>query len=273
MTYRDLFSQACKEGIAPHEAQMMLEHLLCLSHTSLLLHFDDLCREELLAPFEQMVSRRKSGYPLQYLLGEWEFFGLPFFVGEGVLIPRQDTEILVETALELCDGMFSGSVCDLCSGSGCIPIALAENLPSSVNFTATELSDDALFYLYKNKERHHCDNLTVVQADVTRWEPPQPFDVITANPPYITAQEMTQLQPEVLCEPRMALQAEENGLYFYRVIAQRYYPFLKENGWLIFEIGYRQGEAVCSLLRQNHFRNIRLINDYSGNDRVVIGQK
>jgi len=140
MTYRELFSKTCQQGIAPHEVRLLLEHLFSFSQTSLLIHFDDPCDNSKLEHFEEMVSKRKTGYPLQYLLGEWEFFGLPFYVGEGVLIPRADTEILVETALELCDGMFSPKICDLCSGSGCIPIAMSKNLPEESSLTADRKS-------------------------------------------------------------------------------------------------------------------------------------
>ena len=165
-SYRDLFSQACKQGLPPHEVQLLLEHLTALSRTALLLKMDDLAPDRLVQQLNELVQQRLTGYPLQYLLGEWEFFGLPFFVGEGVLIPRADTEVLVETALELCDGMFAPQVCDLCSGSGCIPIALSRHLPEQASLTAVELSDAALGYLQKNVQRHHCSNLTVVQADV-----------------------------------------------------------------------------------------------------------
>ena len=142
-SYRDLFSQACKQGLPPHEVQLLLEHLTALSRTALLLRMDDLAPDRLVQQLNELVQQRLTGYPLQYLLGEWEFFGLPFFVGEGVLIPRADTEVLVETALELCDGMFAPQVCDLCSGSGCIPIALSRHLPEQASLTAVELSDAA----------------------------------------------------------------------------------------------------------------------------------
>ena len=182
-SYRDLFSQACKQGLPPHEVQLLLEHLTALSRTALLLRMDDPAPDRLPQQLNELVQQRLTGYPLQYLLGEWEFFGLPFFVGEGVLIPRADTEVLVETALELCDGMFSPQVCDLCSGSGCIPIALSRHLPEQASLTAVELSDAALGYLQKNVQRHHCSNLTVVQADVLTWQPQQLFDLITSHPP------------------------------------------------------------------------------------------
>lgn len=272
MTYRELFSKTCQQGIAPHEVRLLLEHLFSLSQTSLLIHFDDPCDSSKMEHFKEMVSKRKTGYPLQYLLGEWEFFGLPFYVGEGVLIPRADTEILVETALELCDGMFSPKICDLCSGSGCIPIAMSKNLPEESSLTAVELSDDAFYYLKKNKERHQCDNLKLIQADVLTWQPEETFHLITSNPPYISKEEMQTLQPEILAEPKMALQAEENGLYFYRILSDRYRSFLKKNGWLVFEIGYLQGNAVSQLLLDNGFTDVRVIPDYNGNDRVVIGQ-
>lgn len=271
MTYRELFADACRQGIVPHEAQLLLEHLCGLSHTALLIHFDDLCAEEICAPFQQLVARRKTGYPLQYLLGEWEFFGLPFYVGEGVLIPRPDTEVLVEKAMELCDGLFAPQVCDLCSGTGCIPIAMSQHLPDSAQLTAVELSDQALVYLRKNAERHACSNLTIVQADVLQWQPQQSFDLITANPPYISADEMQTLAPEVLQEPRMALEAEENGLQFYRILSDRCRSYLKPDGWLLFEVGYQQGQAVRALMEQNGFDRVRIISDYGGNDRVVLG--
>ena len=272
MTYRELLTGACQQGMEAHEALTLLEHLFSLSRTSLLIHMDEDCDEQKISSFEQMAARRLTGYPLQYLLGEWEFFGLPFYVGEGVLIPRADTEVLVETALELCDGMFSPVICDLCSGTGCIPIALSKNLPSQASLTAVELSEQALSYLYRNKERHRCDNLTVVQADVLTWQPDRQFDLITANPPYISRQEMESLQPEVRCEPQMALLAPEEGLAFYRVLSDRCRSFLRPGGWLVFEIGYRQGEAVSALLQQNGYSDIRLIADYNGNDRVVTGR-
>ena len=247
-SYRDLFSQACKQGLPPHEVQLLLEHLTALSRTALLLRMDDPAPDLLVQQLNEMVQQRLTGYPLQYLLGEWEFFGLPFFVGEGVLIPRADTEVLVETALELCDGMFSPQVCDLCSGSGCIPIALSRHLPEQASLTAVELSDAALGYLQKNVQRHHCSNLTMVQADVLTWQPQQLFDLITSNPPYISDQEMLELQPEVRWEPEMALRAQENGLYFYRVLSKRCQSYLRTGGWLLFEIGYTQGQAVSDLL-------------------------
>lgn len=273
MRYQELLGSACKQGIALHEANLLLEEVFSLSHTELLVHLNDPCDLKLIPAFEAMVKRRLSGYPLQYLLGEWEFFGLSFYVGEGVLIPRADTEILVETALELCGNLPCPVICDLCSGTGCIPIALSKNLPPQALLSAVELSDDALTYLRKNKQRHQCSNLTIIQADVLTWEPQQQFDLITANPPYISSAEMLTLQPEVKKEPVMALEAPENGLYFYRILSERCRKFLKDGGWLAFEIGYQQGEAVAGFLRDNHFSDIRIIQDYGGNDRVVIGRK
>lgn len=130
-----------------------------------------------------------------------------------------------------------------------------------------ELSDAALGYLQKNVQRHHCSNLTVVQADVLTWQPQQLFDLITSNPPYISDQEMLELQPEVRWEPEMALRAQENGLYFYRVLSKRCQSYLRAGGWLLFEIGYTQGQAVSDLLLAEGYTDIRLIPDYNGNDQ------
>lgn len=272
MTYRELFCSITSQNIPPHEANLMLEQLFSLSKTSLLLHFDEECDPTVAQRVLALADLRKQGQPLQYLLGEWEFFGLSFFVGKGVLIPRADTEVLVETALDLLEGTSAPSVCDLCSGSGCIPIALCKNLPTDASLTAVELSDDALSYLIKNKEQHACDNLSVIQADVLTFCPQQKFDLITANPPYLSHEEMQHVQQELLFEPKMALEADENGLLFYRVISQRYKEYLKPGASLAFEIGFEQGKAVSALMKENGFSNIRVIPDYNGNDRVVVGQ-
>ena len=272
MTYRELFRLICQQKLPPHEANILLEKLGGLSKTALMMHFDDECSPPIAKQIQKLTSLRKTGQPLQYLLGEWEFFGLDFFVGDGVLIPRADTEILVETSLELLEGRPAPAVCDLCSGSGCIPIALAQNLPREASLTAVELSDKALSYLIKNKERHHCSNLKVICDDVLTFCSEDKFDLITSNPPYISAEEMEQVQKELLFEPRMALEAEENGLLFYRVISSRYGEYLKPGGYLAFEIGCQQGEAVSRLLCENGFTNVCVIQDYGGNDRVVTGQ-
>lgn len=220
----------------------------------------------------ELGQRRAGGYPLQYLLGEWEFYGLPFWVGEGVLIPRADTETLVDAALELLDGCNAPLVADLCSGSGCIPAALSCNLPDAARLWAVELSPEAFSYLERNLERLGCRNVCPVLGDALAWQPPQLLDLVTSNPPYLSAAEMQQLSPEVRWEPALALEAPEEGLWFYRQLAQRCRELLRPGGALALEVGYRQADAVCGLLEQAGYTQIETRADLCGVQRVVLGR-
>lgn len=220
----------------------------------------------------ELGQRRAGGYPLQYLLGEWEFYSLPFWVGEGVLIPRADTETLVDTALELLDGCNAPLVADLCSGSGCIPAALSCNLPDAARLWAVELSPEAFSYLERNLERLGCRNVSPVLGDALAWQPPQPLDLVTSNPPYLSTAEMQQLSPEVRWEPALALEAPEEGLWFYRQLAQRCRELLRPGGALALEVGYRQADAVCGLLEQAGYTQIETRADLCGVQRVVLGR-
>ncbi len=216
-----------------------------------------------------MLNRRLKNEPLQYILGEWEFYGLPFKVGSGVLIPRQDTETLVETALPLikpdCNKVF-----DLCAGSGCIGITLAKLGKADV--TLFEKSDKALKYLKQNIDLNGV-TARVLQYDVLG----EPFDgvadMIVSNPPYIKTEVVETLDPEVKCEPMMALDGGEDGLIFYRHIAHEWKSALKDGGYLIFEIGFDQGDEVCDILKNAGYTEVACIKDLGKNDRVVIGRK
>lgn len=212
-----------------------------------------------------------EGEPLQYLLGEWEFFGLPFFVGEGVLIPQPDTETLVETALGLMEGTPSPVVADLCAGSGCVGISIAHMRPDARVY-ALELSEAALPYLARNIERNgapvealHCDALA----------PPAlpPLDGVVSNPPYISREEMAGLPPQVKREPEMALYGGGDGLDFYRALPGVYRPLIKEGGFLALEVGYTQAEAVAALVRGAGFHAVETRRDLAGVARVVTGLK
>ncbi len=223
--------------------------------------------------FFALIKRRKEGYPLQYLIGNWEFWGYTFAVGEGVLIPRADTETLCEVVLEEAKNFDSPVIADLCSGSGCLPVVFSKEIPSARKIYALELSEEALPYLKRNVAENGCANVEVLHQDVLTWTPQEKLHIISSNPPYLSHEEMDVLQKEVTFEPKMALEAEENGLYFYRVLSRRYYDFLLEGGVLAFEIGWTQGEAVKELMEIAGFQNIRMIPDLSGKDRVVVGYK
>ncbi len=223
----------------------------------------------------QMAKRRAEGYPLQYLLGEWEFFGMTVAVGEGVLIPRQDTEALVETAISLLKDVPQPVVADLCSGSGCIAMAIARHLPQS-RVLAVELSPEAFPYLQRNLAGCGLNDVTAIQGDIFDPEVQRQVpacDLIVSNPPYVTEQEMAALQREVTFEPKMALYAPDNGLYFYKKIACQYYKKLKPGGWLAVEIGWRQGDDVTGILSSAGYEGVCLYRDLTGKNRVAAGKR
>lgn len=220
-----------------------------------------------------IAYRRISGYPLQYLLGKWEFFGLPFYVGEGVLIPRQDTETLVETALKI-KLPENPKIVDLCSGSGCIAAALYLNIKNA-EVTAVEISDKAVEYIEKNSKHNNAD-INIVKGDVFSEETAEKFkdiDVIVCNPPYLTEDDMNSLQREVTFEPETALFGGRDGLDFYRIITKIWRECLKSGGILAYEIGMGQENHVKKIFEENNFTNIEMTKDLSGIIRVVRGEK
>lgn len=219
------------------------------------------------------IKDRCDGIPLQYIIGVWEFFGREYKVGKGVLIPRADTEILVEKCISLLGSkkISSPIIYDLCSGSGCIAISLSESFPQSIVY-AVELSLDAFKYLEANINNLSSGNLTGIKADIETFIPTQKADLIVSNPPYLTHNEMCHLQKEVSHEPSMALVADDNGLYFYNFISRKYKSYLNKGGILAFEVGYQQAESVRSILLENNYINVELTKDLSGVSRVVTGQ-
>lgn len=218
-----------------------------------------------------LAKRRASGQPLQYLISEWEFYGIPIKVGKGVLIPRSDTETLVDVAIKLANP--TAQIIDLCAGSGCISAAIANNLSNS-HITAIELSTQAISYAKKNllPFGNVVDLLHHDVLDKTISKNFQNIDMIVCNPPYLTLKDMSTLQEEVKFEPSIALYGGFDGLLFYRQIANIWKKSLKEDGWIIFEIGYSQKLDVLNILKKNGFINTKSIEDLSGNARVVIGQ-
>ncbi len=215
------------------------------------------------------AKKREEGYPLQYLIGNWEFFGRKFFVGEGVLIPRPETELLCEVVLKHYSRSMPPKIIDLCSGSGCIAITLAKEIQGA-GVTALELYDSAFGYLERNNILHgNC--VKTVKGDAL--VPFGGFDCIVSNPPYITGEEMKELQTEVTFEPETALFGGEDGLDFYRAIAKNWYGNLSSGGIIAFEIGDTQGKAVSDILSENGYLSPNVMKDYEGRDRVVTATK
>lgn len=222
--------------------------------------------------YRAMLTKRASRVPLQQILGSQEFMGLDFFVNEHVLIPRQDTETLVELVLEE-QKEKNKKLLDLCTGSGCIAISLAVK-GGYESVTATDLSEEALQVAERNA-RAHQKTIRFFHGDLFLALPPdeeKTFDIITSNPPYIPTAVIATLEPEVReHEPMMALDGTEDGLKFYRQIAKEAGAWLKPGGSIYLEIGYDQGEAVSGLLADAGFTNVRVVKDLPGKERVVCG--
>lgn len=222
----------------------------------------------------EMTEKRVSGYPLQYILGEWEFYGLPFEVGEGVLIPRQDTETLVEIAADFLKTLPENErkTLDLCAGSGCIGITLAKLFGADV--TLVEKSPEAFAYLEKNITLNGVKaQCKAVLGDCFDEEKVLgEYNLILSNPPYLTEKDMENLQKEVTFEPKTALYGGEDGLDFYRALLSKYPKMLKENGLFAVEIGMGEEKAVAELFRENGLE-ARFAEDLRGIVRVVYGVK
>lgn len=259
---------------AQFESRILVETVLGLSGSARQLLPETALTPAQLAQLEQLTARRCAREPLQYLCGSWEFFGLEFAVGTGVLIPRQDTETLVETVLELRRNANRTHLLDLCSGSGCIPAAIAAHLPH-VTGDAVELSAQALPYLRQNLQRHapqiriHGSNALLPLTALAE----ERYDIITCNPPYLTEADMAYLQPEVASEPKTALYGGTDGLTFYRGLTPLWKPYLVDGGWLVYEVGVGQAQAVKEILERSGFTQCKIVPDLAGIQRVVLGKR
>lgn len=230
--------------------------------------------EEALREYEEGIARRANREPLQHILGTQEFMGLEFFVNRHTLIPRQDTETLVELVLAEHKEK-DMKLLDMCTGSGCIAISLAVH-GGYAHVEAADISEEALKVAEKNAQKllaeriirfRHSDLFTAFDQNADK------FDIIVSNPPYIPSDVIEELEPEVRdFEPRSALDGTADGLFFYEKLAEECGRFLKENGSVYFEIGHDQGEAVENLLRTHGFKDTKTIKDLAGNDRVVCGR-
>lgn len=250
------------------ESRQIIRHVTGLDNAQIMVKYN-----EQLTPLQQTVyndilNRRKNRYPLQYILGCWSFYGLEFFVGDGVLTPRADTETLVDVALELIKDKPRAQVLDLCSGSGCIAIAIAKNSEATVD--AVEKYETAYGYLEKNIKKHAAA-VTPICADIYEFAPDKKYDLIVSNPPYIAADEMEEMDAETAFEPAEALYGGEDGLMFYRFITEAYKTYLAPGGALAFEVGFKQADAVKEILAAAGFGNIGTREDLAKIQRVVYG--
>lgn len=256
------------------DAEYIFAYVLGIKRISLMLNFDEEISEENKNLIRQYIVRRgKYREPLQYIVKEWEFYGYPIKVDGRVLIPRQDTEILVEQCIYLMKEKENPKILDIGTGSGAISIALAKELPES-EVLGLDVSDDALKMAVINRELNNVSNLKFLKSDVFQHVREKNYDLIVSNPPYIPVEEYNELMPEVKkYEPRMALTDGGDGYYFYKKISEESVNYLKNGGYLAFEVGYNQGETVSQLMEKNGFQIVGRVADYGGIERVIIGRK
>ena len=252
---------------AKNDAWLLLAMVCKINRTYYYVHMDEELTIEQSKEYENVLKKRAERIPLQYITGEQEFMGLPFKVNPSVLIPRQDTETLVEEALKVIrPGM---KVLDLCTGSGCILISILKNV-TNVEGHGFDISKQALIVAKENAKLNGVD-ASFERSDLFEMVS-DTYDVIVSNPPYIPTDVILGLMPEVAqFEPYQALDGKEDGLFFYRKIVKECKSYLKEDGKILFEIGHDQGEAVSEMLTYAGFSEVKVVKDLAGNDRVVIG--
>ena len=273
--YNETKKRLEKAGIEDYvfEAKQIIMHITGFTPSQILTDYNKKLTEFQENNLIALIHQREVRYPLQYIFGEWEFYGRTYKVGVGVLIPRADSETVVEAALECLKETDNPTVLDLCAGSGCLGITLAAEIPNA-NVTLVEKYDEAFRYLEENIKLNNV-NAIALKGDVFK-EPDfekESVDLIICNPPYIPESEMRYTSPEVKFEPETALLANDDGLEFYKAIIKNYTPVLKKGGSFCFEAGFKQAAAVSDLLKTGGFENIKIKNDLNGIGRAVTATK
>ena len=261
----------------PDTAGLIARNLLCQitgkSKEQFLADRELYAGEETCREMEKAIGRVLNGEPLAYILGCWEFYGVPLVVSPDVLIPRDDTCAVTELAIRQARNMDHPRVLDLCTGSGCIGIAIAMEVPEA-RVTCGDISREALKIAEKNVAAHKLEKRITcreINACEKPWQCLGKFDIIVSNPPYITTEEMAQLPDSVKnYEPHMALHGGDDGFIFYRAISELYREALKPGGYLCFEFGMGQGDDVCSILQMNGYTILERTRDYNERERAVI---
>ena len=282
MNWKELYNEAAhslsEAGIeeSKSEADIIFEYCFKMNKLDIILHGQEKPPESSKSKLDKIISERKKGIPIQYILGEWNFRNLRFKVGEGVLIPRDDTNILVDVVIEFLNSKKSPCVIDLCSGSGCVAISLEKELRlKNPEVFGVELSEKAFEYFKINTEINR-SNVRAINGDILKIYSEfcdDKFDAIVSNPPYIRTDEMSQLQKEVKSEPKMALDGGGDGLYFYKSICQNWTPKLKFGGMIAFEIGLGQENEVKKFMQKSGINCIKFHKDINNIVRVVSGIK
>lgn len=260
------------------DAVCIVEDIGKLARGTIPMLYDTVLPQEKQHAVLEAAKRRAAGYPLQYILGSWDFLNLTLSVGEGVLIPRPETELLCEVATQKVKEVWGDSaitVWDLCAGTGCVGLGIASLLAQDITLVEFEISEKALSYLERNVRTYKEFHAQVVKADILtdfyRFE--GSVDLIVSNPPYIPTSDLNGLQREVQYEPSLALDGSEDGLRFYRAIAQNWFPKLTNGGIAAVEIGINQAEDVKTIFRNAGLIQVEAVKDFAGIERVIIGVK
>ncbi len=256
-----------------NEAELVLSQVLNCDRLSLYLNKDTVLDKDKAVIISNILKRRISGQPLQYILGRCEFMGLEFKTDQRALIPRPETEILVESATAELKAMVKASpkILDLGTGSGCIAISIAKLLPRA-RVWAADISQEALQLAGQNARLNKVE-VKFLRTDLFSGLKNKKFDLIISNPPYISAGELSGLAKEISFEPKQALAAGIDGLDFYRSIISRSAAYLNNNGLLAFEVGVKQAKAVRAMLQEKNFSDLKIIRDYNNIQRVVMAKK
>lgn len=280
LTYR----QMCHNGAAiladagitdaEYDSFALLEYITGMDRTAYILNGSKSVPEDIAERYDAVIDRRSSHIPLQHITGQAWFYGRSFNVNSDVLVPRQDTEVLVSEALKVINA--KDSVLDMCTGSGCIIITLALEKKLGRALGA-DISEAALKVASGNREKLGADDVTFVKSNIfsdINVNDDELFDVIVSNPPYIATGEIETLTEEVrIHEPYIALDGLEDGLHFYREITHQSLNYIKSGGWLLYEIGCTQAHDVSDIMSEYGYSNIKVIKDLAGLDRVVMGQR
>lgn len=257
-----------------NESKMLLCHVKGITNSELFLTWDEEAREDVEVEFLRLIDERKNRRPIQHILKTQEFMGMEFYVDENVLIPRRETEEIVEIAIGIIKKKTKDvQILDLCTGSGAIGVSVAKF--TNANVTCADISEDAII-IAKHNGKHNCVNekITYIKGDLFE-KINKSFDLIISNPPYIESLEIVNLQSEVKdYEPIMALDGGEDGLCFYRRIVKDSYEHLNDGGFILLEIGYNQGKKLTEMMiSDGRYANVKVIKDLSRNDRIVIAEK
>ena len=270
--YQSTKKQLAAAGIENEvqEARELIRFITRYDNTQILTRYNEPLSVIQTALWNSLIKQRLSHTPLQYLIGEWDFYGFSFAVGEGVLVPRADTETLVDVGIEYLKKHPTARVADLCAGSGCIGISLAKRFGRS-RVELVEKYDTPVSYLETNLSRLKAENAFLTQADLYEWNPREKAELIVSNPPYIPADEMETINEEARHEPPEALYGGEDGLNFYRLILSRIRDWMVPGGMLAVEVGRGQDEAVRQLFAGTGLIEIGSREDLGGVQRVIFG--